>query len=168
MTYNDYVSRINIKHVRISRIIILLFFFVAISSSVVAQNQLTVVVKNIELIQGTLMLQLYKDSTLFPNGHPQKEFIKEKKVDSSKAVFVFDNLPDGNYAMAIFQDINGDRLLNTKKFGIPAEPFAFSNNALGKFGPPHFIQAQFILDGASNHQQEMSLIYRKPKKTRNN
>ena len=47
----------------------------------------------------------------------------------------------GKVAIAVYQDVNGDGTLNVNRFGIPVEPFAFSNNAMGKRGPPSFEEA---------------------------
>jgi len=46
------------------------------------------------------------------------------------------------FAVAVFQDINGDGELSKNRFGIPIEPFAFSNNAMGNRGPPEFDAAK--------------------------
>ncbi len=51
---------------------------------------------------------------------------------------------DGRFAIAIYQDINSDGELNRNRFGIPTEPFAFSNNAMGQRGPPSFEQAAVV------------------------
>lgn len=55
------------------------------------------------------------------------------------------NIPVGTYAIAIFQDINSDGKLNSNFFGAPTEPFAFSNNKFGMFGPPKFADVSFIV-----------------------
>jgi uncharacterized protein (DUF2141 family) len=36
--------------------------------------------------------------------------------------------------------------MDTKLFGIPKEPYGFSNNAKGFMGPPSFEDAKFVLD----------------------
>ena len=54
-------------------------------------------------------------------------------------------LPAGDYAIAIFQDLNDDGVLNRGAFGAPTEPYGFSNNARGSFGPPSFEAASFEL-----------------------
>lgn len=46
------------------------------------------------------------------------------------------NAPYGEYAVAVFEDQNRDGKLNRDLFGIPKEPYGFSNNARGSFGPP--------------------------------
>ena len=50
-------------------------------------------------------------------------------------------IPSGKYAVTIFHDVNGDHKLNTNVFGIPREPYGFSNDARGTFGPPSYGEA---------------------------
>ena len=41
-------------------------------------------------------------------------------------------------AVAVFQDLDGNGLLSKNAVGIPSEPYGFSNDARGLFGPPTF------------------------------
>ncbi|KQV48291.1 hypothetical protein ASC95_20295 [Pelomonas sp. Root1217] len=54
---------------------------------------------------------------------------------------VLKNLPEGPLAISLFQDANANGRLDMNPMGIPVEPFGFSNNAAGSFGPPQFEQA---------------------------
>ena len=54
-------------------------------------------------------------------------------------------LPLGDYAFSAFHDQDGNGELNTNFVGMPREPIAISNNALGKFGPPKYEDAVFSL-----------------------
>jgi len=57
------------------------------------------------------------------------------------------SLPDSSTTgIAIFQDLNGDGKLTKNGFGLPIEPYGFSNNARSTFGPPSFSQAAFNVD----------------------
>lgn len=60
------------------------------------------------------------------------------------------NLPPGSYAVMAFYDANRDKRLNTLPIGLPTEPYGFSNNSRGMFGPPSWSAAVFTLsaDGA--------------------
>lgn len=53
------------------------------------------------------------------------------------------NIPVGTYAVAIFQDNNGNGKLDENMFGAPKEPFAFSNNIVPRFSAPKFEQCHF-------------------------
>lgn len=62
-----------------------------------------------------------------------------------------DGLKPGRYAIKSFHDLNGNGKMDTNPFGMPTEPFAFSNNAVGNMGPARWTDAAFDLsaDGAS-------------------
>ena len=66
-------------------------------------------------------------------------------------------LTKGKYAISIFHDVNSDGELNTNIFGIPKEPYGFSNNAKGKFGPPSFEKAAFEVK-EDNQKMSITLI----------
>ena len=63
-------------------------------------------------------------------------------------------LPLDDYALTVFYDADGDGELDTNFIGIPKEPFAMSNNAVAKFGPPKYDEAVFTL-GAEPHIQHI-------------
>jgi len=52
---------------------------------------------------------------------------------------------DGRYAAVVYHDVNGNGDLDRGRFGIPAEPYGFSNNARAPFGPPRFDAASFAV-----------------------
>lgn len=54
-------------------------------------------------------------------------------------------LPLGKYGLSVFYDSDNDGELDTNFFGMPREPIALSNNAVGKLGPPEFEDAVFTL-----------------------
>ena len=57
----------------------------------------------------------------------------------------FPNLPVGEYAVSVVHDVNSNGKLDSNPIGMPIEPYAFSNDAAGNFGPPSFDQAKFKL-----------------------
>jgi uncharacterized protein (DUF2141 family) len=58
-------------------------------------------------------------------------------------------LPTGKcYAVGIHYDVNGNGKLDTR-LGLPDEPFAVSNNASGKMGPPSFQASAFLITATS-------------------
>ena len=56
-------------------------------------------------------------------------------------------LPAGSYGARIMHDINDNGELDANFVGIPSEPWGFSNNATGSFGPPKWQDVQFELSG---------------------
>ncbi len=57
------------------------------------------------------------------------------------------DLPEGDYAVSLFVDRNANGQLDRNALGMPIEPYAFSNDAAGSFGPPSFEQARFRIGG---------------------
>ncbi|KMO34685.1 hypothetical protein VQ03_23125 [Methylobacterium tarhaniae] len=58
--------------------------------------------------------------------------------------FGFSDVPPGTYAVAAFQDLDGDGRLGRTSLGLPTEPYGFSNGA-GRRGRPDFSAAAFRL-----------------------
>ena len=59
----------------------------------------------------------------------------------------------GRAGGAYRKDLNGDGEMNTNPFGIPTEPYAFSNNARGQFGPASWADAVFTVGAGETAQQ---------------
>ena len=80
------------------------------------------------------------------DGFPKPEHSRTTTtipVDAESVEFSL-SLPDSSTTgIAIFQDLNSDGKLTKNGFGLPIEPYGFSNNARSTFGPPSFSQAAF-------------------------
>ena len=59
-------------------------------------------------------------------------------------VFTFADVPPGSYAVAAFQDQNGNGRLDRTGLGLPLEPYGLSGGA-GRRARPDFAQAAFAL-----------------------
>lgn len=70
-------------------------------------------------------------------------------VAAGQREVTFRNLPDGDYALKAFHDVNGNGRMDTNPFGLPVEPYAFSNNAVGNMGPASWDRARFVVSGAT-------------------
>ncbi len=52
-------------------------------------------------------------------------------------------LPPGRYGIKLFHDVDGDGKMGMNPFGMPTEPYAFSNSAPAQFGPAKWDAAAF-------------------------
>lgn len=120
----------------------LLILLCLTNNNILAQGRLEITVKDVAL---------YNRADLFMKEHYQ---IRQVKVTGTTVTILFDNLPAGEYAFSIFQDVNDNGVLDTNLFGIPREPWGFSNNARGRFGPPDFEAARFMVSGT----KEMTVL----------
>lgn len=124
----------------------LLVFFVAIITvssgfRTNTKGSLNITLSNITQ-KGKINVAVYKDGEDFPSD---KFLVKGQtgECNSATCSFQFQDLPYGNYAVAIYQDVNANGKLDTGTFGIPTEPFAFSNNFKPKWGGPSFEKCRF-------------------------
>ena len=56
----------------------------------------------------------------------------------------------GTYALAIYQDVNGNSKIDKNFVGIPTEPYAFSDNYIPRIKAPNFDDCKFEYDAANN------------------
>lgn len=72
--------------------------------------------------------------------------LRQAAVAGTMTVQVAD-LPDGDYAVSLYIDRNANGKLDSNAIGIPTEPYGFSNDAAGNFGPPSFDKAKLSVKG---------------------
>jgi uncharacterized protein (DUF2141 family) len=94
---------------------------------------------------GQVMVALYGAEDAFAGrGAPVASAMVNVAAGQHSATFA---VPAGDYAVKSFHDVDGDGKMNTNPFGMPTEPYAFSNNARGNMGPATWSQAHFTADG---------------------
>lgn len=113
-----------------------------ISGSATAAD-LQVEVSGITQIKGEIVLSLFDQKGLW-----LRKAVLNSKVAATgeKVVLIFPGLAEGEYALSAFQDLNGNVNLDRNAIGIPSEPYGFSNDAAGNFGPPSFDDAKVKMD----------------------
>ncbi len=132
--------------------ILLLSLFVSIACA--KGNTITIKVHGIKEIKGKIVIGLYNKAKTFPDiGKQHKGIIS--KITTKSATYIFSDIPDGIYAIALFQDLNNNGDLDYNFFGIPEEPYAFSCISGACFKKPGFNKAKFKLKG--NHTFKIKL-----------
>ncbi len=114
--------------------------------AVLSQNamaaDLTVNISEIEQGKGHVLVALYADKEAYASG--KASFASKVKADNEKETVVFENLPDGEYSIKMYQDENGNNKLDFNMIGIPKEGYGFSNN-VGMFGAPDYVETKFTV-----------------------
>lgn len=126
----------------ISSVFLLLGLFT--TSTLCAQHKLEVTVKNIQEMKGTLRVSLFNNEEDFLKKTFESKVVK---VSANSATVVFEKLNPGEYAVSVIHDLNENKELDTGFMGIPKEPYGFSNDARGKFGPPSYESSKLIVKG---------------------
>lgn len=100
---------------------------------------------------GAVLLSLYDSEAAFDQGGKPVR-VAMLPVTGATVQQVFEGLPAGQYAIKALHDIDGDGRMAANPFGMPTEPFAFSNNAVGNMGPAKWAAAVFaVAPGANRH-----------------
>ncbi len=93
---------------------------------------LTVKITDLKSKDGELVISLFTKSDGFPMD-TAKAF-KSVKVSPEKPTHTFEGLPEGNYVVVVFHDVNKNGKMDTSTFGAPKEPIGMSNHP--KISPP--------------------------------
>jgi len=103
-------------------------------------------VQNIKASKGSIKVAIFgaEDEFLVDDKAIQGHSVAT--TNSDKLTILLEDLPFGTYSIAIYQDLNNNDKLDTNLFGIPKEPYGFSNNARSKWGPPKYEIAKFELN----------------------
>ena len=112
----------------------------------VAEAGLTIVFEGLSSDQGAIMTALFDNPKDFKGktGALRRDSLV---VADGRCRWELTGLPPGRYAVAVYHDLNGNQTLDENFFGAPKEPYGFSNNARGTFGPPGFDEAVFTYQG---------------------
>ena len=111
-------------------------------------GELTIKVENIKH-KGVLYAAVYDDKEVFESDKGDNSqqrpgivggLIKEVMPGEAEGTI---ELEEGTYSIGFFIDKNNNEKLDTNLLGIPKEQFGFSNDVMGRFGPPSFEAASF-------------------------
>lgn len=92
---------------------------------------------------GTLYISMCSEASQWTDDGIYSFDFKVDKLGSQ--TFELNNIQSGDYAIALYLDVNGNKELDTNFFGIPKEPYAFSNNIKPKFSTPDFDECRFSI-----------------------
>lgn len=112
-------------------------------------------VENIKSESGIISIGVYNTKESFPKQDARIEG-KFVSVEEAKAGVSF-TLEPGTYAIGIYHDLNSNNELDKGAFGMPSEPYAFSNNKYASMGRPDYEKAQFTVESGTVHTQTMKL-----------
>ena len=100
-------------------------------------------VENIADREGSIRIAVYDRAEVFLNEAESIRGLVAPVTPEATQEIVLSGLPFGRYAVAIHHDCNDNGKMDTNLFGIPKEPYAFSNNPEVKWRPPRFEEAVF-------------------------
>ncbi|MDZ4762596.1 MAG: DUF2141 domain-containing protein [Alphaproteobacteria bacterium] len=127
----------------------LMWAFLLTPAAFAEPGRLSVTVGGIAAPRGAIMIGVY-DQT----GYETDKAVATAMVPVAGETVTsdFEGLAAGEYGIKLFHDVDGNGKMDTNPFGMPIEPYAFSNNAEGRFGPATWDAAAFDLGpGGGGH-----------------
>ena len=120
--------------------------------------ELVVKISEIRSAEGEVRAALYrgKDGFLEPN---RQYAAKAVKSAPGELTLRFAGLPEGEYALALYHDENGNGELDSNLLGIPVEGIGFSADGRATFGPPAFKNVSLQIERGQVHQTTATIRY---------
>jgi uncharacterized protein (DUF2141 family) len=125
-----------------------------------AAGELRITVKGINSPDGVILIGLYDNAESFKRAielSDKEGFLNDpNRVAGAalranialKGAVLFSNLEPSRYAIIVFHDENSNGRLDKTFWGVPTEPYGFSNDARGVLDAPKFDDAAITLDGS--------------------
>lgn len=105
-------------------------------------SKLTIQIDNIIVLDGTLKIGVFDTASGFLKEDATIRHYSHE-VHEATEILVIDDLPEGDYAISMYHDENSDGVLNRNFFGIPKEPYGFSNNIKPRLSAPNYKDCKF-------------------------
>ena len=110
-------------------------------------HKMPVQIHQIQEAKGQVMVAIYASNEGFLST--EKAVFKKNYAISEKGTFSLEipDLPAGEYAVSCYHDVNGNGILDKNMFGVPTEPYGFSQNARPKFRAPTWDETKLNFKG---------------------
>lgn len=110
--------------------------------------QFKLTIKNFKSTEGKIRAAMFSDEDSYLKT---PTFAMDTVIyNTETVVLVFGGVPNGEYAISIYHDLNENKELDANFMGIPTEPYAFSNNAPSRFGPAKYNEAKILINETNN------------------
>ena len=113
-----------------------------------AQLELSIYVEGVKTNSGYINVAVYNQADGFLQHDKVYKSGHTRAVKGVTHIFI-DNLPEGEYALAVFHDENGNNELDTNWLGIPREAYGFSKGKVKLLGPPSFFECAMQISADS-------------------
>jgi uncharacterized protein (DUF2141 family) len=120
-------------------------------------GKLSVNVSGLRSDSGVVRCGLYASANDFRKPGRERSGVVARP-SGQRATCVFNGVPAGTYAIAVFHAEQNETQIEYGMFGKPKQGYGFSRNPSSNFGPPNFEAAAFNFPGG-NQSLSVSLQY---------
>ena len=107
-------------------------------------------VEGIASSRGTVYASIFLSPEGFPGDKSMAFAYRAAPARDGTIVLVFENVPAGEFVVAVLHDADANEELSFNLLGMPKEDYGFSRDARGKFGPPAFEKAAVPLQAGES------------------
>jgi uncharacterized protein (DUF2141 family) len=125
-------------------IIILFFLCLFCVKNIYADIPFVIEIHNVTVNGGMVYIGIYTDEESFIKMNPKRIIAIEP---NSVTLLQKIQLPEGEYVIGLLQDSNGNGNMDYGMFGIPKEPYGFSN--MKDKTPGNYNQLKFIINNSN-------------------
>ncbi|XGV98651.1 MAG: DUF2141 domain-containing protein [Leptolyngbya sp. BL-A-14] len=141
---------VKLTKIGIGAITLAVFSGLLIASNAKAELKSTLIIEidGLKNQKGELCFKLFSSSYGFPGIDKNAVLRRCVKIGENPLKITLKDMPSASYALAVFQDVNGDRTLNRNQTGVPTESYGFSNNPATREDLTRYGDCVFFLAGA--------------------
>jgi len=108
--------------------VVTILFLVLFTTGFAQTYDLTIKIPNVTNAKGSIHVSVYDSKNKTSFTKIGKEYrVLDFKNQGTKGKYVIKDLPEGEYAIALYHDENDDKKCNTNMIGIPTEGYGFTN-----------------------------------------
>lgn len=122
------------------------------------QSKVVVQISNFENNKGQAIVCLHNNARAFV-GKGSPLACERVSVTNKTATAVFENVPEGDYAVSVVHDENNNQKFDTNFLGIPKEGYGASQNKLPFAAAPKFDDNKFSVTGNAVSTVNIKLRY---------
>ncbi|PHI21543.1 hypothetical protein CEQ90_01645 [Lewinellaceae bacterium SD302] len=104
--------------------------------------------------KGVIRLAVFDDADALAREEPVSGQVIELVKNKLPIQLKLSDLPEGDFAIAAYHDLNNDGKLNRNFFGVPSEPYAFSGVPASKWRAPEWEE---VIVSGDRRKAELSL-----------
>ncbi|WP_448212012.1 DUF2141 domain-containing protein [Colwellia sp. MEBiC06753] len=132
----------------------IMFISLLLTSPCLLAEPVNLSITNINSSNGQIVVRVYDNKANWMSDKADEitleqafglDAVENNRIDVSL------ELPQGNYSLYLFHDLDNNNEMAANWLGIPKEPVGTSNNAKGFMGPPSFDDANFTVTSEQNN-----------------